>query len=145
VNTLIAQARREGRESAQATTQQQQQQQQPSPEQFAAGVAAALQSFGFALPGKTQTPAGPHVGADGRHYGADGNLIAVGSRVPGAHEGPMRDGPTGAINIWNLSNDQIEQLGPHGLRAEHEKILAHARGRSGAPPMPKQTMKKGGG
>lgn len=48
----------------------------------------------------------------------------------------------GLVDIWNLSLEQVNQLGPDGIRAEHEKILAAANRKSGAPPLPKVLQKR---
>lgn len=44
---------------------------------------------------------------------------------------------SGLVDIWNLSEAQLVQLGPAGVRAEFEKILGVARQQQGAPPRPK--------
>lgn len=65
--------------------------------------------------------------------------------APAAPNAPTKiEIPTvsGLVDIWNLSADQIDQLGPEGIRAEHEKILAAAGKRAGAPPVPKVLQKR---
>lgn len=48
----------------------------------------------------------------------------------------------GIVNIFEMEVDQLEQLGPHGVREEFEKIVADASRRSGAPPLPQVLRKK---
>ena len=48
----------------------------------------------------------------------------------------------GVPDIWNYTHEQIEALGPSGLREHFEKILAAGHSRSGAPPMPRPQPRK---
>jgi len=43
----------------------------------------------------------------------------------------------GLVDIWNLTPQQLTDLGPSGLRAEFEKIQAAGSRAAGAPPRPK--------
>lgn len=186
VNALVAQARREGRESAtQQTTQQtttpppkattapageaqpmtaeavQQLMQREraftratatagltekqlarmeeafnvaKPADVAAWSSTYLEDMGFAKPGTQQQSQNGSTQA-----GSTTTSAAAATTVPGRVE-PGTNG--GLVDIWNLSGDQIEQLGPQGIREEHEKILAHANKRSGAPPVPRVMQRK---
>lgn len=55
----------------------------------------------------------------------------------GAHHNPSGIGAAnGLTDIFNLSIDQIDALGPEGLRAEHEKIIDRAHRSGGRPRVP---------
>jgi hypothetical protein len=43
----------------------------------------------------------------------------------------------GMVDIFALTSEQIDQLGPAGLREKLEQVTAAAAARSGAPPLPK--------
>ena len=43
----------------------------------------------------------------------------------------------GLVDIWNLRDDEIAQLGPQGMREQFEKLLAAGNKAAGAPPRPK--------
>lgn len=43
----------------------------------------------------------------------------------------------GLVDIYTMNDVDRARLGPAGLRAQHEKIMAEANARSGAPPMPR--------
>jgi len=60
--------------------------------------------------------------------------------VAAAPSAPARVDPVtagGLVDIWNLPLEEINRLGPWGLRAEQEKILAAANQKAGAPPVPR--------
>lgn len=66
---------------------------------------------------------------------------------PGAPRPPSNVDPLttgGLVDIFNLPIDQVIRMGPQGLRAEQEKILAHAHASSGAPPLPKMGAQRKG-
>lgn len=69
--------------------------------------------------------------------GASGNGGTQPGAAPnaGGKVNPTTSG--GLVDIFNLSMDQVIQLGPQGLRQHHEKNLEAARMRDGAPPIPK--------
>lgn len=68
-----------------------------------------------------------------------GKTAATAPSTPAKVDMPTSGGLT---DIWNLSLEQVKQLGPAGLRVEQEKIIAHARASSGAPPVPKVLQRK---
>jgi hypothetical protein len=53
------------------------------------------------------------------------------------------DTPTsgGLVDLWHLSLDQLNALGPEGTRREYEKALAVGGQRAGAPPLPRMPQK----
>jgi hypothetical protein len=58
---------------------------------------------------------------------------------PAAPAAPAKVAPTngGVVDLFNLSPDQIQRMGPHGLRAEFEKITSIGQQLAGAPQRPK--------
>lgn len=193
VNTLVANARREGREQAlresQQVTQQQAKKPDPGPKSDAdrlaaleaeladtkarsafdkhaarLGVSDELAEDLFALSkaqrpenvgewlaskverfGLKPAPATPAQGASATTAAATSaasNTAPSESAKPpvAAPSAPSKVDPltgAGLVDIWNLSDAQLMQLGPAGLRAEFEKILAVARQQQGAPARPK--------
>lgn len=105
------------------------------PADVAAWSAGYLEDMGFAKPSTTQTTTQTTNGSTQTGQ----TPPAAAPMIPGASATGTAGGLT---DIWNLSADQIEQLGPEGIRAEHEKILAHANKRSGAPPVPRVMQRK---
>lgn len=99
------------------------------PADVAAWSTTYLEDMGFAKPSTTtiQNPNGITPPA------VPGLPPAAAPTVPSAVN-PMTSG--GLTDIFNLSGDQIEQLGPQGMRAEFEKIITAGRRNSGAPPRP---------
>ncbi len=69
---------------------------------------------------------------------ADTAATTPAAAAPGA---PVRVDPllanSGLVDIFNLTPAQLTALGPSGVRAEYEKILAVAQQQQGAPPRPK--------
>lgn len=53
---------------------------------------------------------------------------------------PMTSG--GLVDIWKLTPQQLDQLGPSGVRREFEKHLSEGARLSGAPPVPRAAQKK---
>jgi hypothetical protein len=65
------------------------------------------------------------------------DVARSGAAAPQAPSGAVNRLTTdGLVDLFNLGGDQIESLGPEGLRRIHEQNLAHGRSRSGAPPRP---------
>ena len=50
----------------------------------------------------------------------------------------------GLIDVFSLTDDEVNALGDHGVRREFERTLAHGRRASGAPPLPKALRDRGG-
>ena len=71
--------------------------------------------------------------------------IAPASKPPAAApSAPSKVDPltnAGLVDIWNLSDAQMMQLGPAGMRDHYEKILSHAQSASGAPRRPEPKKK----
>ncbi len=63
---------------------------------------------------------------------------AVAPNTPG-RVNPVTSG--GLVDIWNLSPDELSNLGPAGLRTEFEKLTNAANRLAGAPPRPKVTQR----
>jgi len=76
----------------------------------------------------------------------NGNTVdpaKTGAAAPVAPVGsvnPMTSG--GMIDIFNLSAEQLDQLGPAGLREAYEKNIAIGNQRAGAPPRPRVLQRK---
>jgi hypothetical protein len=67
----------------------------------------------------------------------------TGAAAPTAPSGPVNPMTSGGmVDIFNLSAEQIDQLGPAGLREHHEKNLAVGSQRAGAPPRPRVLQKR---
>lgn len=48
----------------------------------------------------------------------------------------------GVIDLWGLSSEQLNAMGPSGIREAFEKVIAHGTRSSGAPPLPKVMTRK---
>jgi hypothetical protein len=68
----------------------------------------------------------------------------TGAAAPTAPSGPVNPMTSGGgmLDIFNLSTEQLDQLGPQGLRGEYEKILAVGAQRAGAPPVHRALQRK---
>jgi len=84
---------------------------------------------------------GAPAGAAAQGAGAQAAASApTATPVAAAPAAPVRhDLPTnaGIVDIWNLKPEQLDQLGPAGVRAEFEKHLQLGHKQMGAPPVPK--------
>lgn len=97
-----------------------------NPSDVAAWSAAYIEDLGLAKP---QPQPAPSPGA-----------AAEVKPPPAAPSAPAKVDPItsgGLVNVFALTADQIDQLGPHGIREHFEKTVAVGRARLGAPPLPK--------
>ncbi len=101
-----------------------------APEDGTAWLAKELEVWGMKPPD----------GADGANGKADDGKTDDGKvdlKLPGGPgPGKVDQSAPGLVDIFELSDEQIEQLGPSGLREHYEKVLKVADQRAGAPPLP---------
>jgi hypothetical protein len=96
------------------------------------GFEEAVTVFGLKTPQQIATPNGSTV-----------DPAKAGAAAPTAPSGPVNPITSGGVvDIFNLSVAQLDQIGPAGLRAEYEKIVAVGNARAGAPPVPKVLQRK---
>jgi hypothetical protein len=66
-----------------------------------------------------------------------------GAAAPSAPSGSVNPANHGGVpDLWSLSVAQIDAMGPAGVRAEYEKIMAVGNARAGAPPRPRVAQRK---
>jgi hypothetical protein len=96
------------------------------------GFEEAVSVFGLKSPQPIATP-----------NGSTTDPAKTGAAAPTAPSGPVNPMNSGGmVDIFNLSAEQIDQLGPAGLREHHEKNLAVGSQRAGAPPRPRVLQKR---
>lgn len=108
------------------------------------------QQFGFKPLGSGTTSSTNQAGTAGAAAASEAGQQnqqqqATQPRPPAAPRAPAGNNqPTqgGLVDIWNMIPDQLNQLGPAGLREEFEKHLAVHNRRAGAPPLPKVSTRK---
>jgi hypothetical protein len=84
---------------------------------------------------KPQQPATPN--------GTTVDPAKSGAAAPSAPSGPVNGNNHGGVpDLWSLSVAQIDAMGPAGVRAEYEKIMAVGNARAGAPPRPRVAQRK---
>lgn len=103
-----------------------------NPPDVNAWASSYLADMGIAAPSNTSNSNGTTTA--GSTSPAQHGMGAAAPTAPGTAT-PTTQG--GVVDIWNLSVAQLEELGPEGIRREHEKILAQANRMSGAPPIPR--------
>lgn len=103
------------------------------PEDTSAWFDVTATEFGLKAP----TVSNPNPGANSANTAPAIDPVKPPAAAPVA---PTKVDPitsAGVVDIFNLSDAQVSQLGPAGLRAEYEKILKVGQQQMGAPPRPK--------
>jgi hypothetical protein len=75
--------------------------------------------------------------------GSTADPAKTGASAPTAPTGAVNPQTSGGlVDLFALSESQLEQMGPAGVRAEYEKILQVGNHRAGAPPRPRVLQRK---
>jgi hypothetical protein len=96
------------------------------------GFEETVSMLGLKSPQQSATPNGTTV-----------DPAKSGAAAPSAPSGPVNGNNHGGVpDLWSLSVAQIDAMGPAGVRAEYEKIMAVGNARAGAPPRPRVAQRK---